>query len=1000
MNLKNTSIRTQLFAIVLIVAIPVAIQIVYSGMHLRNEAVSAATRETQKLIDTITTEQQNLSAGAEQLMAALALLPEGRQYDGPKIQPILSELLRINPQYSNLFLIQPGGAVWAAAKPVKEQLSVANRKFFKDAIATGGLSPGGYHRSAVTKRSAITLAYPYRNDEGKIAGVIAVELDFNRYNSTLPRLISSSDMCMMLADYQGTIIYRSKDSEAVAGKPACAEVIARIRDRNDKDSIISSGHDGIKKIWSYSKLRLQPGHEPYILVRAGIPYDIAISQANQNLLMDMSLLLPALFLAFICAWFVGKSSILDRITCLKEASTGVADGDYEIRVSELVSGGELGELGLIFDRMADYLQSREKSLRESERHYRSIFETSLFGIAVIDRGQVFVDVNDAFCKMLEYDAGELVERMKMADLIHPDDLAAATQVIDRIRCRETEQCTLEKRYVAKSGKVIDALVFVRANFAESGEYAGATASVLDITERKRNEELRREDVVLIENLLVHSPAGIRVFDTQTGQCILANNAAVEISGGTREAMLEQNFRLLQSWKDAGLLSVAEEVVADGVPRSVETILHTSFGKKLPVMYQLSRFLVRDRLNLLVIGRNMTEEKKLANEKKAIESQMLHAQKLESMGVLAGGIAHDFNNILTAIIGNADLALMRLNLESPVRENLHKIEQAAGRASDMARQMLAYSGKGKFVIESIDLNLLVQEMVHMLEVSISKKSLLRLSLNEPLPMIDGDATQLRQIVMNLVINASEAIGDKSGTIAITSGCMQCDRNYLKDVWLDENLQEGLYVFLEVADSGCGMSKETISRIFDPFFTTKFTGRGLGMAAVLGIVRGHKGAIKVYSEPGSGSSFKILLPAGARSATIFNLEVEDVEWKGAGTVLLVDDEETIRALGSEMLRELGFEVITAEDGRQAVDIFTEQKEVDLVILDLTMPHLDGEQTFRELRLIRPDVKVIMSSGYNEQEVTQKFLGKGLAGFIPKPYKLSTLKQVICRISLFDH
>ncbi|GAM11143.1 blue-light-activated protein [Geobacter sp. OR-1] len=450
------------------------------------------------------------------------------------------------------------------------------------------------------------------------------------------------------------------------------------------------------------------------------------------------------------------------------------------------------------------------------------------------------------------------------------------------------------------------------------------------------------------------------------------------------------------WKMSRLRDIAEQVIDDGIPRSVEAVLHTSFGKEVPVTYQCSRFIVRDRLNLLVIGRDISDEKRLAAEKKKIEEQMLHAQKLESMGVLAGGIAHDFNNILTAIIGNADLALMRLNPESPVLENLHRIEKAAGRASDLAKQMLAYSGKGRFVIESIDMNRLVEEMLHMLEVSISKKAVLKLNLHQPLPTVEADATQIRQVIMNLVINASEAIGEKSGIIAITSGCMECDRNYLKDVWLDDNLSDGLYVSLEIADTGCGMNKDTFSKIFDPFFTTKFTGRGLGMAAVLGIVRGHKGAIKVYSEPGKGSSFKILLPAGGKPEETCKIGSDTTEWKGSGTVLLVDDEETIRALGTEMLRELGFDVVTAEDGRDAIAVFSGRDDISFVILDLTMPHMDGEQAFRELRRINPSIKVIMSSGYNEQEVTQKFVGKGLAGFIQKPYKLSMIRDVFRNMS----
>jgi CheY-like chemotaxis protein len=286
---------------------------------------------------------------------------------------------------------------------------------------------------------------------------------------------------------------------------------------------------------------------------------------------------------------------------------------------------------------------------------------------------------------------------------------------------------------------------------------------------------------------------------------------------------------------------------------------------------------------------------------------------------------------------------------------------------------------------------------MLEVSISKKAVLRYNLHRPLPAVTADATQIRQIIMNLVINASEAIGDKSGIIAITTGCLELTEAYRKNLFHDEQMPEGLYVFVEIADTGCGMNKETLAKVFDPFFTTKFTGRGLGMAAVLGIVRGHKGAIKVYSEEGKGTSFKFLLPAGTQPfAPCTGAEDMIKDWRGSGTVLLVDDEESILELGNEMLRELGYEVITAKDGREGLHKFTSRSDIGIVILDLTMPHMDGEQCFRELRQINPQVRVIMSSGFNEQEVTQKFVGKGLAGFIQKPYKLSELRNVLMNLT----
>jgi CheY-like chemotaxis protein len=360
----------------------------------------------------------------------------------------------------------------------------------------------------------------------------------------------------------------------------------------------------------------------------------------------------------------------------------------------------------------------------------------------------------------------------------------------------------------------------------------------------------------------------------------------------------------------------------------------------------------------------------------------------------------------AILGNADLAMDELAPYAPARDNVAEILKASKRAAELSKQMLAYSGRGRFVVEPIELNEFVEEMGHLLEVSISKKVVLKYNFADNLPAFDGDAAQIRQVIMNLITNASEAIGDASGVIALSTGAMDCDRAYLDSVdeilraGLDEPLGEGLYAYFEVADTGCGMDTETIKKIFDPFFTTKFTGRGLGMAAVLGIVRGHRGAIKVHSEVGKGTTFKVLFPASELTAGDAAAQRRDVSesdtWRGRGTILIADDEETVCAVGKQMLHKMGFDVLTAVDGRQAIEVFGAQgDDIVCVLLDLTMPHMDGEEAFRELRRICPDVSVILCSGYNEQDATQRFAGKGLTGFVQKPYDMAELKKKLIEI-----
>jgi PAS domain S-box-containing protein len=381
------------------------------------------------------------------------------------------------------------------------------------------------------------------------------------------------------------------------------------------------------------------------------------------------------------------------------------------------------------------------------------------------------------------------------------------------------------------------------------------------------------------------------------------------------------------------------------------------------------------------------------ERRRIEEQLRHTQKLESLGVLAGGVAHDLNNLLTGILGNSSLALDNVGPSSPNRPLLEEVMKAAERAAELTRQLLAYAGKGRFVMRTLDLSELVREISGLVQTSIPKHVQLRLQLAEGLPGIDADPGQLQQIVMNLVINGAEAIGPGGGSVLVQTAVQEVDLPYIGTMSsAGELLRPGRYVALEVNDSGSGMDEETLSKIFDPFFSTKFAGRGLGLSAVLGIVRAHKGALKVYSEPGQGTTFKVLFPVSANPVTNVAVAAKR-DLKGTGTVLVVDDEEIVRATARHTLLRYGYESIVAEDGAAALEAYkTSPGKVVLVLLDLTMPVMSGEETLRQLQRVNPQVKVLLTSGYNEVEAVQRFAGKGLAGFIQKPYTAAALAEKV--------
>ena len=396
----------------------------------------------------------------------------------------------------------------------------------------------------------------------------------------------------------------------------------------------------------------------------------------------------------------------------------------------------------------------------------------------------------------------------------------------------------------------------------------------------------------------------------------------------------------------------------------------------------------------------TRQREFMEEKLLLERKVLHAQKLESLGVLAGGIAHDFNNVLMGILGNADLALHDVPPGTPLHDRLKEMVAAASHAAELSRQMLAYSGMGRFVYRSLDMHELLNRMMELLQTSISKRTILEFRPAPTIPLITGDSSQIRQILMNLVINASESYADGDGVVLITTGEAVCDADYISGTvhssWksMDSPPAPGDYVFLEVSDSGCGMSDDVMSRLFDPFFSTKFAGRGLGMAVLLGIVRSHGGMISVRSEPGSGSAIRVLFPVSENPGRSETLPVPQVSGvRAAGTILVVDDEETVRSIVKSMLERAGYDVLLASDGAEALEIFSRvHHEISCVVLDLTMPRMSGEDCLKLLRKVNPDVRVLISSGYEQVYVTGRFSGKEMTGFIQKPYRYADLVTAV--------
>ncbi|MFT4542629.1 MAG: PAS domain S-box-containing protein [Planctomycetota bacterium] len=518
----------------------------------------------------------------------------------------------------------------------------------------------------------------------------------------------------------------------------------------------------------------------------------------------------------------------------------------------------------------------------------------------------------------------------------------------------------------------------------------------------QNEDMRSVQAELIESrnqyseLYEFAPLGY-VSLTDRGVILRANTTFCRLVAVSRESVLTRHLASFVHVDDADKLYLCLKALFRKRSRQICSLrLRRADGEQIHVRVEsvLAQHGDTAPLEALVSISDETEFKAFEEEQLAMERRFLHTQKLESLGVLAGGIAHDFNNILTSILGNAGLALISLSPDDPARTNIGEIEIASKRAADLCKQMLAYSGRGAFNIVPVDLSQIVEEMMVLLQVSIPKQTVFNLDLAASLPAIKGDPTQIRQVVMNLISNAAESIEKGLGTVSISTSIRRSEQISLSEEDQILILPDQTYVHLKVTDTGCGMDAKTVSKIFEPFFSTKFTGRGLGLSAVQGIMREHKGAIRVQSQSGMGTTVRLYFPVLDEPVQPKIAEpLRDESYELNGTILVVDDEEAIRTVVERTLLRVGCQVLCANDGVEALEVLAKnQGAIDLVLLDLTMPRMGGPETLRRIQEIQKDIPVVLSSGFCEKEAMGHVTHLALAGFIQKPYQPEVLLAVL--------
>jgi two-component system, cell cycle sensor histidine kinase and response regulator CckA len=645
----------------------------------------------------------------------------------------------------------------------------------------------------------------------------------------------------------------------------------------------------------------------------------------------------------------------------------------------------------------------EDTLRASERRYRQITEAItdyVFNVRVENQQPAGTIHAPACFQVTGYTPEEFNQDPYLWIRMVPEEDQTIVRLQAEAILSTKDAPSIEHRIIRKDGAIRWVQNTPVSYYDGNGDLIAYDGVIRDITAHKQAEDALRASEQRFRLLVEHTGDALFLHD-DNGSIFDVNQQACDSLGYTHDELLTFSMARIEVQHALDLLQKQWNRARPGQPITMEGIYRRKDGQTFPVEVRVSEFESGARSMFLSQARDITDRVRAEEQQKELEAQLQQAQKLESLAVMAGGIAHDFNNLLMCIMGNAELAAGTLPSASKAQLNLKEIGHASRRAADLCQQMLAFSGHGCFVVEHLQLDEIAQELCRLLSVSLPEHVSLVCVPSTDTPSIRADAIQIRQALHSIITNAVEALGDEVGSVQIRTGAKYYSNDDLNSAEVGQHLPEGRYVFVEVTDTGCGMDEETVERIFDPFFTTKFMGRGLGLAAVLGIVRGHDGAILLQSAPKRGTVFTLLFPLSVAQHAR-NTAADKPQFRHTpGKVLVVDDEDAVRNAAKYMLEHAGFVVLAASDGLAAKALFEQhQNEITVAILDLTVPGLSGEDLYHFIRSVQPEIPVIFTSGFHEDDLAAHFPDQGNIWYLQKPYRIQALIKILKQVLYKDH
>jgi PAS domain S-box-containing protein len=974
---------------VLIFVIPALGIILYSGFEHRQDAIKDEKEDALAALQGIASQHELTVEGARQLLMTLSMLPEVQKQKVAACNKLLSELLKLNPVYANLFIATPEGQVISSALPFTPH-STRHRKYFQDALKAKGLSVGEFVIGVSVKESVLHFAFPMLDPEGKLRGIVVAAVNLDLYGKTFLKAKLPKDSVISILDHRGIRLFRYPDSEGYIGKADNPDRTSKMRD-GPEEGVFLSGRGGEKRLIAYKRFHLHDGALPYLYIYIDISEKQVLTKTKRLLLINLALLGIAFFVAALSAMLIGNSMIVRKLGKLIEATRELGVGDLKTRTGLVHGKDELGQLAQTFDEMAEKLEQKESEqkkakdkLLQSEERYRRIFENAVEGIYQTTPEGRYISVNPSFARMFGFASPEDMMR-DVTDIglqlyVNPGDRERLKRLLVQHGVAEGFEVQLYRKDKSTFWVSINAHTI----HDPDGNILYYEGTNEDISQRKKSEMALEESEAKYRSVVENSLVGFYII--QNGLFRFVNRRFCEMHGYAYEEVIDRMGPIHLVYPDD------REIVKEHLRgRQTGETDHTEYSFRairkdggvitMKVIGSTMSFNGRPAVTGSIL--DITREETLAN-------QLRQSQKMEAIGLLAGGIAHDFNNILTTIIGFGSLLQLDSREGSHLKMYVEAILEAAEKAASLVQGLLAFSRKQKIILKPLRINDTITGAEKILKRLLTEDIELKVKLSSDDMVIMADDAQINQILFNLVGNARDAMPG-GGTLIIEAKPFLLDSGFVKTHGYGE---PGEYALLTISDTGHGMDKKTRVHIFEPFFTTKELGKGtgLGLSTVYGIVKQHKGFINVYSEPGIGTTFNIYFSLIQGVFHVKNHQPAPIK-RGAETILICEDNRELRKFMKEILERYGYTVIESGDGEEAIGCFMEMKDrIDLLILDVVMPKKNGKEAYDAVINMRPDIKVIFTSGYTSDIVLDKGIHESEFNFISKPMSPDILLQKV--------